>query len=44
LIPSRRRRREMHATEPITEVPVEEDIYPPGALEAPIPDQQSPPT
>jgi len=43
LIPSTRRRLEMHSAEPSSEVPVEEEIYPPGALEAPIPDQQPPP-
>jgi len=40
LIPSSRRKREMHAAEPESEVPVEADIYPPGDLEAPIPDKQ----
>ncbi len=43
LIPSSRRRLEMHSAEPESEVPMEEDFYPPGALEAPIPDQNPSP-
>ncbi len=42
LIPSSRRRLEMHAAEPETEVPVEEITYPPGDLEAPILEHKPP--
>jgi ABC-type branched-subunit amino acid transport system permease subunit len=42
LIPSSRRRLEMKPSEPESEVPVEQDFYPPGALEAPIPEQAPP--
>jgi ABC-type branched-subunit amino acid transport system permease subunit len=41
LIPSSRRRMEMHADEPESVVPVEEEIHPPGALDKPITDQKA---